>query len=210
MSAPETRKYDASRRRRDAERNRERMVKTAHGLFLHRGYASATLKEVAERAGLAEQTVYAVFGSKRALLFAVFDAARSAAPPSDREPLENVRPLTARTIAKRVRETREGGAPVARIIDRAAAADPEIATLWKEIQENRHERMLALAETLIQTGLADGEAPELADELWGLTSNELYGLLVLDRGWNPTRYEDWLAKTLDRTIFREAGGSADA
>ena len=143
--------YDASGRRREAALSRQRTIDVAHELFLEQGYAATPLRQIAERAGVALPTLYAVFGNKRALLFAVFDAARHEAAVREaglEVPLERERPLTAERIAHRVRLTREGGAPVARIIDKAGAADPEIAELWVELQRDRHEHMRALARAL--------------------------------------------------------------
>jgi AcrR family transcriptional regulator len=182
------------------------MINVAHELFLEQGYAATPLRQVAERAGVALPTLYAAFGNKRALLFAVFEAARHEAAinePGVEVPLERQRPLTAERIAHRVRLTREGGAPVARIIDKAGAADPEVAELWLALQHDRHERMSALAralhrQRLLRPGLTVSEA---ADVLWTITSNETYGLLVLDRGWSPGQYERWLAETLAGTVI---------
>lgn len=182
------------------------MVDVAHELFLEQGYAATPLREVAERAGVALPTLYAAFGNKRALLFAAFEAARHEAAtnePGLEVPIERERPLTAERIAHRVRLTREGGAPVARIIDKAGAADPEVAELWLELQRDRHQRMTSLARALrrqrvLRPGLTVSDA---ADVLWTMTSNETYGLLVLDRGWSPARYERWLAETLAGTVI---------
>jgi AcrR family transcriptional regulator len=200
--------YDASGRRREAERNRQGVIRVAHRLFLEQGYAATPLKQIADDAGVSLATIYAVFGNKRALLFAVFEAARRNTAQREADfdtPLEEQSNLTADLIAHRVCLTREGGAPVTRIIDRAAAADAEIAELWRDIQSERHERMTSLVralrnQDLLQTSLAEAEA---ADALWTLTSNEVYGLLVLDRGWTRTRYERWLSDMLATSLFRK-------
>ena len=198
--------YDASARRREAALSRRRTIDVAHELFLEQGYAATPLRQIAERAGVALPTLYAAFGNKRALLFAVFEAARHEAAIRDEEPdvpLERERPLTAARIAHRVRVTREGGAPVARIIDKAGAAHAEVAELWLELQRDRYERMAALANALHEVRLLRPELTvcDAADVLWTVTSNEVYGLFVLDRGWSPARYEQWLTETLAATVL---------
>ena len=45
-----------------------RIVEAAHRLFTIQGYASTTMGQVAEAAGVAVQTVYFVFHTKAALL----------------------------------------------------------------------------------------------------------------------------------------------
>ncbi len=63
--------------------------------------------------------------------------------------------------------------------------------------------MRALARNLRDAdGLrADLTIREAADVLWATNSPELYGLLVMDRGWSPRRYERWLADTWCRILL---------
>jgi hypothetical protein len=37
---------------------------------------------------------------------------------------------------------------------------------------------------------------DAGDIIHALLSPELYGLLVVERGWSPERYETWLTQTL--------------
>ena len=53
-------------------------------------------------------------------------------------------------------------------------------------------RALARARSL-RAGLRERDA---ADLIHALMSPELYRLLVVDRGWTPERYQEWLATTL--------------
>ena len=57
--------------RRDAQRNRERIIEAAHEVFATRGFA-ATLDDVAHHAGVGVGTVYRRFPTKEALVEAVF------------------------------------------------------------------------------------------------------------------------------------------
>jgi len=57
--------------RRDAQRNRERIIEAAHEVFATRGFA-ATLDDVAHHAGVGVGTVYRRFPSKEALMEAAF------------------------------------------------------------------------------------------------------------------------------------------
>ncbi|MDQ3641393.1 MAG: TetR/AcrR family transcriptional regulator, partial [Actinomycetota bacterium] len=49
------------------------MVEAARLLFVRDGYASTTIHALAEEAGVAVQTIYASFGSKREVLKELFD-----------------------------------------------------------------------------------------------------------------------------------------
>src|SRR3954449_7967513 len=69
-----TRKDTWSVRAEQAARTRSRILDAAAALFLDRGYARTTMKDVADAAGVARDTVHAVFGSKARLLTALIDA----------------------------------------------------------------------------------------------------------------------------------------
>src|SRR5580698_11186776 len=59
-------------RRRDAERNRQRLLAAAREVFRDRGVA-ATLNDVAHQAGLGVGTAYRHFANKEELIDALFD-----------------------------------------------------------------------------------------------------------------------------------------
>ena len=63
---------EAPRRRKDAERNRRRILAGAREVFRDRGVA-ATLNDVAHHTGVGVGTVYRHFSDKEALIDALFD-----------------------------------------------------------------------------------------------------------------------------------------
>jgi len=63
------------RRQKKARQTRRRILAAAAELFTRQGYAATTIQQVAEQADVAWQTVYSVFGTKAAILSAVFDVA---------------------------------------------------------------------------------------------------------------------------------------
>ena len=67
------RRYDSSRRQEQARQTRRAILDAAGRLFVDPGYAATPLTAVAAEAGVAVQTVYAVFGSKRQLLSDLVD-----------------------------------------------------------------------------------------------------------------------------------------
>jgi len=70
---PSKRKYDSSRRKEQARQTRLQITEAARTLFVERGYAGATIEAIAEQAGVAQETVYAIFGSKRKILSFLLD-----------------------------------------------------------------------------------------------------------------------------------------
>ena len=77
-------------------------------------------------------------------------------------------------------------APVHRILADAARSDQEAAALLAEIGRQRHEGQRRIARSVARSGqLRDGlRERDAGDIIHALASPEVYGLLVLDRGWS--------------------------
>jgi len=41
--------------------------------------------------------------------------------------------------------------------------------------------------------------------LWALTSYDVYRMLVVEQGWEPARYETWLAQLLIQHLLQPGG-----
>ena len=61
------RRYTSAARKAQAAATRRSILDAAHALFVADGYAATTIQAIADDAGVAVQTVYAVFGNKRRL-----------------------------------------------------------------------------------------------------------------------------------------------
>ena len=201
------------RRQRSARLTRRRIVAAAQELFEAHGYAATTIQQIAERADVAWQTVYATFGNKVAILSAVFDVAVAGDDEPVRvmdrpfaqaikdaaDPLEKVR-----LHARHMRETYARIAAITSVIEAAAGVDPEIATLWQTLQDQRRFGMgLAAADILAAARAAPaGRRPrpgltveQAGDIVWFLTGPWAYRALVTERGWSLDAYEEWMAQT---------------
>jgi len=62
------RSYSSAKREAQARDTRRSILDAALELFVASGYSATSIQRIAERAGVAVQTVYAVFGTKRDLL----------------------------------------------------------------------------------------------------------------------------------------------
>ena len=71
MKTEATRPYRQTRRAAETEANTERILRSAHDLFLERPYDQVTLQAVAERAGVGLQTLIRRVGTKDGLARAV-------------------------------------------------------------------------------------------------------------------------------------------
>lgn len=197
------RKYDASRRQAAAAETRRRVLDAARTLFHADGYAATTVAAIADRAGVAADTVYATVGPKPVLFRELIETALSGTDRPvegrDREYALRMRaePDASRKLAiyaAAVTELQGRLAPLFLVLREAAAGQQELNRLWREITERRARNMRMLAADLASTGAlrADLTVDEVADVIWTMNSAEYYALLVLDRGWSPQRFEQWL------------------
>ena len=201
------RRYNVAHRRAQAEETKRAIVDAACALFIERGYAGTTMDAIAQQAGVAVETVYAAFRTKRAVLARLMEVAAVGdhAPVAllDREGPRLVREMQDQRpqilqFSTGIREIMERVGPVFEVMRGAAPTEPEIARLLREYLEKRHTGMAHFVHALLQNGpLRPGLAPdEAADTVWTVTSPEVYRLLTRDRGWSTERYEIWLAETL--------------
>ena len=210
VTAPVKRRYDATRSRAAAARTRAAILDAARELFAERGYAATAMTAIAERAGVALDTVYASAGRKpdlaRLLIETAISGTDQAIPAEQRDYVKAVRAAAdADTKIAIYAEAVTAIAPrlalVHSIIQQAAPAEPELAALWAEIAERRAanmRRFVANLATVSQLRLDPGEA---ADIVWATNANEMYQLLVGQRGWTPERYERFLADTWRRLLL---------
>ncbi|MFP3989490.1 helix-turn-helix domain-containing protein [Streptomyces sp. E11-3] len=197
-----------------ARHTRQRMLDAAARLFVERGWAGTTVEDIARAAEVGVQTVYFTFGNKRALLKELLDTVIA----GDSDPVATLdRPWAREVIdepdcaaqlahqAAGARAILRRAAPVLEVVRGAAAADPELATLWRTNQEQRHTVQLRFAQALVAKAggtLRDGhDAASAADIALTVLGPETYGLLVYARGWTPTRWEHWAADTLVRQLL---------
>jgi hypothetical protein len=102
--------------------------------------------------------------------------------------------------------------PIARLVRAAADSDPDMAALLKASNDVREQRARHHARFLKQRGyLRQGVTlAQATDILWTCTSDELYDLLVVQRGWSLPRYArvlgDYMIATLLPTATRAMPG----
>ena len=75
MEKHTARKYSSPIRERQANQTRTNILDATQRLFLERGYAKTTVEAIAQEAGVAKQTVYAVFRSKNGIVAELLDRA---------------------------------------------------------------------------------------------------------------------------------------
>jgi TetR/AcrR family transcriptional regulator, regulator of autoinduction and epiphytic fitness len=195
------------RRQRQARETRRRIRAAATDLFVAQGYAATTVQQIAEKADVAWQTVYAVFATKAALLSEIFDVTVAgddeAVPMVERPFVQEIAaapdgPAKVALFAAHLRETNARTADVQGVIESAAATDPDMAQLWAKLMSQLTVGMTAAATGLrdqgvLRAGLTVGRA---ADVLSYFAGPWAYRHLVVRRGWSLDSYEAWLAESL--------------
>jgi hypothetical protein len=94
-------------------------------------------------------------------------------------------------------------APIVRLVRAAAVTDPDMAELLKSANDIREQRARHHARFLKQRGyLREGlTLTHATDILWTATSDELYDLLVTQRGWSLPRFARFLGDYLTAALL---------
>ena len=208
MTAGETRRrYDSSRRQEGARQTRLKILAAAEQLFVSKGYAATTIAETAVAAGVAQQTVYAAFGTKRAILKELADIRIA----GDDEPVPMMeRPFVQRILeepdvrrkleifAAHLSAVHERTVDILTALRAAADSDPDVADLWRTLLDQRQRGQEAFAQHLAGTGelRADLDVPRAAGVITTLMEHDLYTRLVRDSGWSRADWECWYADLL--------------
>ncbi|HET9911203.1 MAG TPA: helix-turn-helix domain-containing protein [Anaerolineales bacterium] len=186
-------------RQRHAQTTANMIVAAAKDLFLEGGYAATTIESIAERAGVAISTVYAVFGSKRGILRAIRTAWHESSHIRDVTVggLGGARPEERlEQLAQATRRQWETGSEVIAIYTGAAATDPEAAAELSQSLEGRRKAMETFALSLqshLRPGLDTAHATAI---LQALCMAEVYHELVRHSNWSADDYQAWLLQVL--------------
>src|SRR4051812_22819346 len=206
------RRYDASGRQRQALRTRAAILDAAGRLFVRDGYAATPLTAVAAEAGVAVQTLYAAFGTKRQLLSDLVDRTIAGDDDpvalSDRQFVADIQALSdprakLERYARHLAETHARQAEVMLALAGAATADTDAAAI---LAKNEHERrlgMTAFAAELAGTGGTDPAltVERIADVLWLAMDWHNYDWLVRRRGWSTVDFQRWYVRTTAAAIL---------
>jgi AcrR family transcriptional regulator len=186
-------------RQRQALETRRAITRAARDLFSGGGYAATSIEAVAEKAGVAERTVYAIFGTKKAILGAICEEwlGEAGVMESVVEGLKE-RDLRRRLalVAHSSRRQWESERGVVEMLDGAAASDVEVARMlagWKADRANSLNAVLGGCEPQLRDDLEPKRAGAI---IRALTGAEVFSELVRAEGWTPDEYETWLSGLL--------------
>lgn len=204
------RPYRSDKRRLQAEETRQRVLASSRDLFLSDGYGESTIEAIAQHAKVAAQTIYATFGSKRGILFALLDQMANAAALAEFEASVaaasgNPRQQLREGVAFNVRFY-AAGIDLIEIARTVSGVEADLQAMWHEGEARRYRAQSAMvAEWARAKALRPNlAAREASDELWALSGPDVFRLFVIERGWSKPRFEKWLFATLERALFGAA------
>lgn len=204
------RRYTSPVRDEQAARTRGRILDAAAALFESRGYGATSIRAVADRAGVAADTVYAVFGTKARLLTALVDARlggdtgvanlldrpEAVAIRDERDQRRQIHRF-ARFVASLV----EAAGPVYEILRTASAAGPDMAALHAEMDGYRLRNMRQVAVYLAARGPLRVDVERAGEVIWVLASPDVSRMLRHGRRWSREQHAGWLEDVLTRALL---------
>lgn len=204
------RPYSSAVRDEQASRTRTRIVRAADELFREKGYARTTMKDIAERAGVARDTVHAVFGTKAALIPAMVDlrlvpdesVANVADSPEGRAVMDETDPVRqVERFADFITRLNVELRPVFAVMHSAAASEPAVAETLRTLEHNRMRNMRRYARWFAARGPLRMSEEAAAETIFAIVSPDVGRLLCEERGWSRRKHAAWVADVLKRTLL---------
>ncbi len=195
----ETTKGRLTHRQRQALETQRLIVDASRDLFLREGYGATSIEAVAEQAGVAVSTVYALFKNKRGLLRAIREAWHLSSGQRDiyQDALAEDNPARRLDLAAHAtRRQWETGAAMLAIYRSAAAVDAAAAAELAQSRAGRRANLGRFVATLEPSLRPDLSLDQAMAIFQALTLPEIYEELVEQGGWAAAAYEAWLAGSL--------------
>jgi len=196
------RRYRAPLREDGALRTRRLITKTAKETFEKHGWSGATVSMIAERAGVSQSTVEAVFRTKPALLKAAVDyAIRGDIGPLPIRGREISTQMEAAPDAVSMLELHAGhlravhgrSAGLAFVVEQAAKSDKGVAALWRQMNKNRRDGVEWAARTLLsKPGVKHLRTADVEKTFWVALGWGNYRLLTDYAGLSAEEYQEWI------------------
>ncbi|CAI9407789.1 TetR/AcrR family transcriptional regulator [Nocardioides sp. T2.26MG-1] len=209
------RRYVSPARRDQAASTRRAVLAAARVLFTTQGYAATSVADVARRAGISVDTVYASVGRKPQLLLAVHDMVLGSAdepvPAEERDYVRRIR--AAPTAQEKIRQYAEALAgllpqvvPLDLALREAGTRESECLKVRESIGRRRRANMRLFAADLRATGRLrpDLTDEQVADLVWSMNSPDYFRLLA-DAGYTPEQYAELVADVWTRTLLAPGG-----
>lgn len=200
-------------KREQAAKTRRKIIEAAHEEFVTRGYHGATIVSIAERAGVAAQTVYFVFHTKAEVISAVIDFAVLGGDDTSKVP--QATDWWAAMIAEpradeALRIFIRGAGPlfqrasaVSEVLRAAARGNEEVRERYRRSEDLRRQAFLEVIDAVRAKGkLRRGLDRRSATDLFLLlVGDATYEVMIAEYGWSHDRWIDWLCGSVPRLLL---------
>ncbi|MFI9403790.1 TetR/AcrR family transcriptional regulator [Nocardia sp. NPDC052316] len=203
---PARRRYDSLRRTAQAQQTSAEIARAARALFVAKGWAATTVRDVAREAGVSVPTVYAAYGNKNGLTWALADAADLSADIARLLADLEAAPEPPRQLAAMAAYDRrlfERAGEVIVLLREAGRTEPELAQAYRDARaraDDAHRQVLsAWPPGTLRLDLATA-----LDIYAAICNIDVYTELTVERGWSPERVEKWWADVVTRELLGES------
>lgn len=201
------RAYDSPRRREQASATRAAIATAARRLFLAHGWAGTRVRDVAREAGVAEPTVYAVYGSKAGLARALVDAVEIAAQVASEHDVlsagDDPHAQLAVMVSTDIRLFSRGGDLIAVLHD-ARRSEPDLRAAYDHGRAQAHCTRRSVFDTWPASWFQPGvDAAHAADTYAALCNIGVYQILTTERGWSPEKISTWWRDSLTTLLLAD-------
>lgn len=210
MHAP--RRYRSPQREEQARQTRDRLLGAARHRFASHGWRGTTLKAIATDAGVAEPTVYAVFGSKAGLAMALVDLVDRAADVETlwsvlADPATSVREQLRAAVEFEGRIVRDAG-DVFRLLRDGSRDDDGLRDAYAAGLGRARSGFQRMAADWPDGSLGADVTLEWAADVFAATATiDSYDALR-GWGWSPEDITDWWFRSLSSTLLAPSEGPA--
>lgn len=207
-----SRAYRSRHREAQARLTRRRVLDAAAAVFVERRFAGATMRLIANRAGVSVPMVELLFGTKGRLLKAAIDVAIAGddepVPVLDRCWTEAA--VTADTagdflaiVATVIGSAQQRSAGLVLAAFEAASTDAQLADLAAQLTAQRATTAGWIVDQLTRTApLRDGcTRQEAIDNVWILMDPAVFDRLTHQREWTLQQYQHWFATSVHRLLI---------
>lgn len=207
MSRMKKRPYRSEARVAQALNTKIRIIESGKKLFSKYGIDQVTIDDVAKDAKVSAPTIYALFQSKAGLLKALTEQALFNQPFL--KLVENVKRLTdpveilkmTASIACAIYENEKAEMG---LIRGASYFSSDLKKIEAELESIRFKMQEERCNLIVKRGAAkeDLDLATVRDIMWMYTSRDVYRLLVIERGWRLSKFENWLSASLITTLLK--------
>lgn len=199
------RAYRSTRRSAQAADTRGAVLSAARETFMQEGWQKATIAAIARQAGVSVETIYAGFGTKRALLEAVI-ASTVRGPQPDTPLMDQAGPRAVlqepdqqrqlALFARDISGVLQRVAPLVAVVRAAAETEPELGELYSGLHRGRRHNFAMMVDALHRHGPLRVDRDTAVATVARLTSPELFLLVTRVEELSPAQYEAWLSDAL--------------